>query len=101
MQHNIIFVTHEGRGKKYLCELPEGINVEQGTLLRVRSARGEVIAVAASNSFQADETGLEAIGGGRRGLQGPGPGPGHRTIPADRPHAERCEQVCGGGDTTK
>ena len=61
MQHNIIFVTHEGRGKKYLYELPEGVNVEQGTLLRVRNAQDEVIAVAASNSFQADETGLEAI----------------------------------------
>ena len=61
MQHNIIFVTHEGRGKRYLYELPAGVNVEQGTLLRVRNAQDEVIAVAASNSFQADETGLEAI----------------------------------------
>ena len=69
MQHNIIFVTHEGRDKKYLYELPEGVNVEQGTLLRVRNAQDEVIAVAASNSFQADETGLEAIRGavGARG----------------------------------
>ena len=61
MQHNIIFVTHEGRGKRYLYELPEGVNVEQGTLLRVKSARGEDFATAASNSFLVDETGLDAI----------------------------------------
>lgn len=61
MQHNIIFVTHGGRGKKYLYELPGGTNVEKGTLLRVRNAQDEVIAVAASNSFLVDETGLDAV----------------------------------------
>lgn len=61
MQHNIIFATPEGVVRKYLYELPAGINVEKGTRLRVRNAHDEVIAMAASNSFQVDETGLEAI----------------------------------------
>lgn len=61
MQHNIIFVTHEGRGKKYLYELPENVNVKRGALLRVRNAPDEVIARAWSNSFRVDEAGLDAI----------------------------------------